>query len=45
MKYLAAYALLVLGGKANPSIKWLYLAVIQAAEDVKNVLKEVGVDV
>jgi large subunit ribosomal protein LP2 len=32
MKYIAAYALLVLGGKANPS-----------AADLENVLKEAGV--
>lgn len=43
MKFLAAYALLVLGGKASPSNipLWNYYL---AVEDVKALLKEVGVD-
>ena len=41
MKHLAAYALLVLGGKANPSIKAIIM--ILAEEEVVNVLKEVGI--
>ena len=43
MKYLAAYTLLVLAGNKSPStiLAWLILG----ANDVTNLLKEVGVDV
>ncbi len=45
MKYLAAYALLVLGGKASPSNFFSYiLFYYKAADDLKALLKEVGVD-